>query len=185
MSLMSSPSLGADFQKGRAAYYNRDFASALREWTPLAEQGHAEAQYYLGLMYGDGDGVPQDYKTEVKWYTLAAEQGFAVAQFVLGRMYGDGDGVPQDYKTAVKWYTLAAEQGYATAQYSLGLMYHKGNGLIEDNVYAHMWANIASSNGNQNGRKLREAVAEEMTPSQIEEAQTLARECVAKNYKGC
>ncbi len=94
----------------------------------------------------------------------------------------------QDDKTAVKWYTLAAEQGYASAQYNLGLMYVEGEGVIQDNVYAHMWWNIAASSGESESEKAsanRDIVAEEMTPDQIAEAQKLARECVAKNYKGC
>ena len=64
-----------DFQKGLTAYKSGDFATALREWTPLAKQGDADAQFNLGLMYDKGQGVPQDYKTAVKWYRLAAEQG--------------------------------------------------------------------------------------------------------------
>jgi len=139
----------------------------------------------LGNAYADGDGVPQDDKTAVKWYTLAAEQGDAFAQTSLGLMYRNGNGVPQDYKTAVKWWTLAAEQGDADAQNNLSLMYALGRGVIQDNVYAHMWGNIAASNGNEGGGELRDIVAERMIPSQIERAQDLARECVAKNYKGC
>jgi TPR repeat protein len=100
-------------------------------------------------------------------------------------MYDQGKGVLQDYKTAVKWYTLAAEQGYASAQTNLGVSYSVGEGVPQDYVYSHMWGNISSSNGNENGGKLRDHVAEQMTPSQIEKAQKLARECVAKNYKGC
>ena len=100
-------------------------------------------------------------------------------------MYHRGDGVLQDYKTAVKWFTLAAEQGDAKAQTNLGVMYGISQGVLQDNIYAHMWANIASSNGDENGGKLRELVAEDMTPSQLEKAQDLARECVAKEYKGC
>ena len=107
------------------------------------------------------------------------------AQFNLGQMYRRGDGVPQDDKTAVKWYTLAAEQGNADAQSNLGVMYGMGQGIIRDNVYAHMWGNLAASNGNENGGKLRDFLAELMTPSQIENAERLARECVSKNYKGC
>ena len=72
-------SWGADFQKGFAAYKSGDFATALREWTPLAEQGIAVAQSNLGLMYVKGEGVPQDYKTAVKWFSLAAKQGNANA----------------------------------------------------------------------------------------------------------
>ena len=149
LSLISSPSWSADFGKGFAAYNSGDFATALREWTPLAEQGNASAQYNLGFMYKNGEGVLQDYKT------------------------------------AVKWYRLAAEQGHAKAQGNLGVMYAAGDGVIVDKVYAHMWGNIGSSNGNENGGKLRDFLAKEMTSSQLEKAQDLARECVAKNYKGC
>ena len=142
-------SAGADFQKGYAAYQNKDYATALREWKPLAEQGNASAQFQIGWMY---------YK---------------------------GQGVPQNKKTAVKWITLAAEQGDAKSQYNLGVMYARGRGVPQDNVYAHMWGNLAASNGNEGGGKLRDFVAKEMTPSQLETAQKLARECVRKEYKGC
>ena len=54
MSLMSSPSWGGDFNKGLTAAQNGDFATALKEWKPLAEQGDADAQYNLGVMYRDG-----------------------------------------------------------------------------------------------------------------------------------
>jgi TPR repeat protein len=85
----------------------------------------------------------------------------------------------------MKWYTLAAEQGHASAQTNLGLMYANGEGVPQDYVYAHMWWNIAASSGNKKASENRDKVAERMPPSQIQEAQTLARECVAKNYKGC
>ena len=67
-------SWGADYQKGVAAAQSGDFATALREWKPLAEQGHADAQFNLGFMYDNGEGVPQNDKTAMKWYTLAAEK---------------------------------------------------------------------------------------------------------------
>ena len=70
----------ADYQKGWDAYVKEDYATALREWKPFAEQGHAGAQVRLGLMYEYGDGVPQDDKTALKWYRLAVEQGDADAQ---------------------------------------------------------------------------------------------------------
>ena len=87
-------SWGADFQKGYAAAQSGDFATVLREWTPLAEQGDAYAQFNLGLMYYKGQIVPQDYEIAVKWYILSAEQGVANAQFRLGWMYANGEGVP-------------------------------------------------------------------------------------------
>ena len=100
-------------------------------------------------------------------------------------MYYKGAGVPQDYETAVKWYTRAAEQEDAYAQYYLGWMYVEGKGVPKDSVYAYMWWNIAASNGSEIAAKNRSIVTKRMTSSQIAEAQKLARECVAKEYKGC
>ena len=64
---------GAGFDEGLAAYGRGDYETALREWRPLAEQGLAVAQFNLGLMYDEGQGVPQDYAEAVKWYRKAAE----------------------------------------------------------------------------------------------------------------
>ena len=64
-------------------------------------------------------------------------------------------------------------------------MHVYGRGVLKDEVYAHMWWNIAASNGLDKAGRYRDIIDKEMTPSQIEKAQDLARECVAKNYKGC
>ena len=109
--LVGNPAFSADLQKGLNAAQRGDYATALREWTPLAEQGNARAQFNLGLMYELGRGVPQDYKTAVKWFTLAAKQGDARAQFNLGLMYGYGEGVLQDYVYAHMWWNIAASSG--------------------------------------------------------------------------
>ena len=106
---------GADFQKGLDAVQRGDYTTALREWKPLAEQGVAFAQYNLGVMYANGQGVPQNYKTAVKWYRLAAEQGDADAQYNLGFMYHEGKGVIQDNVYAHIWWNIAASQGVKNA----------------------------------------------------------------------
>ena len=174
-----------DFQKGMEAYNKGDFANAIKEWILLGEDGDEKAQYFLGLIYYTGKGVPQDYKKALKWYTLSAEQGNKVAQYNLGVMYSFGLGVVPDYKTALKWYNLSSEQGNALAQYNLGRLYYLGNGVKENMVYAHMWVNLASLNGFEMVEEINELLIEIMTPSQIQEAQKLAIECVKKNYKGC
>ena len=84
--ILATPSWAGDFDKGMEAINNGDYATALQEWTPLADQGDAVAQYNLGQMYRMGHGVPQDYKTAVKQYTLAAGQGYAEAQYNLAKM---------------------------------------------------------------------------------------------------
>ncbi len=145
-----------------------------------AEQGDADAQFTLGVMYRQGEGVPQDPTEAVKWYRLAAEQGDAGAQFNLGVMYEQGKGVPQDPTEAVKWYRLAAEQGYAGAQFNLGLVYRLGQGVTQDYVESHKWHNLAASRStgdlHERASEARESVAQLMTPTQIAEAQRLAGE---------
>jgi hypothetical protein len=136
--------LGADFQKGLEAAQSGDYATALRELTPLAEQGGADAQFTLGLMYRNGWGVPQDYRAALKWFSLAAEQGNARGQYRLGLMYRNGWGVPQDYKAALKWFSLAAEQGDARAQFALGLMYRNGWGVPQNHMAALKWWRLAA-----------------------------------------
>jgi hypothetical protein len=106
----------AGFDEGVAAYLRGDYATALRLWRPLAEQGDADAQARLGLLYDLGKGVPQDDAEAVKWYRKAADQGLAPAQFNLGLMYDNGQGVPQDYVQAHMWYNLAAAKGNQTAR---------------------------------------------------------------------
>ncbi|MEH6755860.1 MAG: sel1 repeat family protein, partial [Alphaproteobacteria bacterium] len=80
---------------------------------------------------------------------------------------------------------LAAEQGYGAAQFNLGAAYADGKGISKNYIYAHMWFNIAASNGDKEAVEIRATLAKRMTPSQLKKALILARECVAKNYKGC
>jgi len=182
---VGSAAFSADFDKGMNAYRSGDYATALREWTPLAKQGHALAQHNLGVMYAKGQGIPRNYKTATTWYTLAAEKGDVSAQYSLGWMYDKGVGVLQNDKTAVKWYTLAAKQGYAGAQGNLGAMYAFGRGVTNDYVEAYKWGNLAAAKGNERAERLMDMVAKLMTPTQVKTAQDLARECVKKNYKRC
>jgi uncharacterized protein len=129
--------------------------------------------------------VSGDYTTAFKEFAASAEQGNVDAQSILGYMYNNGQGVPQDYKQAAKWYTKAAEQGYADAQSNLALSYANGQGVPQDNVYAHMWFNLAAANGSETASKNRDIIAKRMTTADISKAQSLARECLKKNYKGC
>ena len=145
-----------------------------------AEQGAANAQNDLGVMYYNGEGVPQDYVEAVRWYRLAADQGFAAAQLNLGVMYDRGGGVPQDYVEAVRWYRLAVDQGLVAAQYNLGFMYDRGRGVPLDYVEALRWVNLAaaraSSDRQEDYAEARDALAKIMTRAQIAEAQKLAME---------
>ena len=137
----------ADLKKGYAAYNSGDYVTALSEWKPLAEQGNAEAQYNLGVMYDNGFGVIEDDREAVKWFRLSAEKGHADAQHNVGVMYDDGQGVIEDDKEAVKWFRLAAEQGDAESQHNLGFMYANGEGVIEDDREAVKWYRLSAEQG--------------------------------------
>jgi TPR repeat protein len=110
--LFSIPSLviptWADYEAGLQAFQRADYATALREWRPLAEQGHVSAQYYLGLLYDFSKGIPQDFAMARQWYEKAAAQGHGGAQNNLGGLYEFGHGVTRDDVLAYMWYHLAA-----------------------------------------------------------------------------
>ena len=99
------------FQQGLEATKRGDYQTAFKLWLSLAEQGNASAQFNLGNMYANGQGVKQDDFEAVKWFRQAAEQGYTDAQFNLGVMYAKGQGVKQDDVEAVKWYRKAGAGG--------------------------------------------------------------------------
>ena len=129
----------ADYAAGVAAYKQGDFAGALREIRPLAEEGDGDSQYGLGLLYKSGRGVARDDGQAVKWFRKSAGQGNAKGQYGLANMYRAGRGVGQDHAQAVKWYRKAAEQGQINAQHNLGLMYFFGYGVPKDVAESYFW----------------------------------------------
>ena len=91
-----------------AAEARKDYATEVRLLRPLVAKGDAQAQWWLGVMYDNGQGVAQDYKEAARLYGLAAARGHASAQTNLGVMYGNGQGVAQDYVRAHMWNNLGA-----------------------------------------------------------------------------
>ena len=172
----------AGFDEGLAAYERGDYETALKEVRRLAEQGNPLAQTLFGIMYDEGEGVPQDHVDAAKWFGEAAEQGVNYAQFRLGNMYEFGEGVTQDYVEAVRWYRLAAEQGSSEAQNNLGRLYNSGFGVTQDFIQAHMWYNLAAAQGEETARENRDIVAKKMTPAEISKAQAMAREWMEKHH---
>ncbi len=137
----------AIYAEGLAAYQNKDYAGALAKLRPLAEQGDAVAQYNLGVMYGNGQGVAKNQAESVNWYRKAAEQGMAEAQYNLGVMYRDGQGVQKNEAESVNWFLRAAKQGMAEAQYNLGVMYDEGQGVQKNETEAVNWYRKAAEQG--------------------------------------
>ncbi len=115
----------ADLKAGGEAYERGDYATALTEFRPLAQQGNAVAQFSLGVVYLEGRGVPEDDAEAVRWFRRGAEQSNASAQFALGGMYLEGRGVRQDYVQAHMWFNLAAAQGHEQARKAVDILAEK------------------------------------------------------------
>ncbi|MEP6714887.1 MAG: metallophosphoesterase [Terriglobia bacterium] len=144
---LSSWQVRADFDAGLKAYNAGDFATALKEWQPLAEQGAPHAQYNMGLLYARGQGVPQDFAKAADFYQKAAEQGIVEAQYNLGVLYGNGQGVKKDEAEASKWFLKAAQQGDLNAANSLGNIYDEGPGGFQNFSEAEKWYRKAADSG--------------------------------------
>lgn len=178
-----------DYEDGLDAAMRDDYFEAARLFKRAAEQGHAEAQLYLGLLYKEGKGLPKDDRASANSFRKAAEQGSPEAQFNLGLMYYVGQDVPQDYAESAKWYRLAAKQGNGYAQANLGHMYAEGLGVPKDYVRAHVWMNFAASSEDEVVAEAAlepiKELAAKMAPQQISDALKMASDCMANQYAGC
>jgi TPR repeat protein len=127
----------------------------LQKLIEKANQGNADAQYSLGFMYANGQGVPQNYPVAIEWLSKAADQGNGGAEYGLGYMYANAQGVSEDDGEAGKWFRKAAEQGVEAAQYTLGSMYANGQrGVSKDFDEAVKWLSKAAEQGNRDAQYL-------------------------------
>lgn len=135
------------YTEGLNHYRQGHYKEAMEAYRKCAANGHTSAQYQVGVLYSNGQGVERDYKEAVNWYRRAAARGHAEAQNSLCFVYSKGQGVEQDYKEAVKWCRKAAESGHVQAQYNLGTMYFKGLGTVQDFIEAANWYREAADQG--------------------------------------
>ena len=113
-----------------------------------AETGDILAQYQLGNMYYNGEGVSVNYKEAFRWYRMAAGEGHAEAQYYVGHLYHNGQGVEKDIPKAVAWYRRAAEQDHPQAQYKMGGAYYNGWGVVRNYKEALKWYRKSARRGN-------------------------------------
>jgi TPR repeat protein len=166
--------LDAAFDAGLTAFHAGDLATAAAEWEPLAERGHAPAQFRMGVLYAAGEGVTRDLPKAASYYRQAAEQGHAEAQNALAFVYRVGNGVKQSFEESIKWYRLAAEAGVAEAQFNLGSLYAGGKGTERDFIEGYKWFSLAAAHDVKEARDALFYCADQMTPAQIAEAQRRA-----------
>ena len=100
----------ADYAAGAAYYVKKDYERAFTTLLPAAQEGEAEAQFTLGVMYDVGHYVAVDKQAALGWYRQAADQGHPQAQLRLSGMLFAGEGVAPDRLEAFKWVLLAIDR---------------------------------------------------------------------------
>ena len=113
-----------------------------------ADLGHAAAQEQLGMLYNNGEGVPENCRTAFHWYCMAGNQGHARAQAAVAGCYRAGLGIDRDYAKAVEFYRKAGDGGYAHAYTTLAYWYEKGDGVSQDLEEALRWWTKSAEAGN-------------------------------------
>ena len=171
----------------------QDNENAIKWLQCAAESGNARSHYRLGDRYARGEGVLQNDAIATKWYQLARKQGDKVADIIHDLFERESFNLAfesfrkGDYAFALGEWEILARHGSdsALAQYQLGEMYNNGQGVKQNLVAAFMWYEIAAYRGIDEAENSRNLIAKQMTPTQVETAQNLARECVSKNFKNC
>jgi len=123
---------GARFQQAMEATLAGDYLQARDIWQQLAEDGHARAQFNLGMLYANGYGAPTDPGQAARWYAKAAAAGLPSAQVNLGLLYADGRGVTRDMARAAELFQRAHAAGNPHAAINLGVLHLRGLGVAQD-----------------------------------------------------
>lgn len=125
----------------KKAFEKGDYSTAIKLWTPMAENNDTEAQNYLGILYSLGLGVERDYKKSLEWYERAAKGGHPDAQRNYGDMINFGRGTQKNNYEAYKWYFAASQQGNEKALRQIEVIAASGNLSPNQQMHAKIDAN--------------------------------------------
>ena len=139
---------GVEFSQAQTAFENQDYAHSARLLSPLALNGHVQAQYLLATQYDLGLGIKRDEFLSFHWYKKAAKAGIGIAQHNLAVAYAQGNGIEADLTKAIKWWERAANAGNTDSQYNLGIIYAAGRDSVKPDLdKALKWWRMAAING--------------------------------------
>jgi TPR repeat protein len=139
------------FEEAKTAYDHKDYATALGIWRPLAVEGNAEAQRFVGILYENGLALPRDQAQAVALFRKAAAQGDAEAEYRLGFSLVDGAGIPRDVSRGVSLMEKAGKHGYIRSFRMIGDFYRAGfqDGVPKDEAKAVAWYRMAADQGDE------------------------------------
>ncbi|RUR07727.1 tetratricopeptide repeat protein [Legionella sp. km772] len=146
---LANTAVFATTAEGEEAYNQQHFEKAYMLLSAEAEKGDAKAQFLLGKMYYNAEGVTYSPEKTEKWLLASANQGNADAQVLLAAFYWYQN-TPEGFSKAVSWYQKAADQNNPEGQYGLGYMYDTGSGVPQNYETALIWYKKAAALGNSN-----------------------------------
>jgi len=148
--LLGAALLGATITLGNPGLHAEDLRDQpLNTIEQLADAGRADAQRELGIRYGQGTGLAQDYSVARSWAAKAAAQGDAWAMRIMGLIYWNGLGVDADRYRAIDFFKRAANAGEMNAQYNLAVMYYEGDVTGQNYEKALEWYRRSADQGNE------------------------------------
>ena len=159
----------------------RDYTKAAYWYRKAADQGDADAEFNLGILYFNGYGMPKNYNQAAYWYKKSAAQGDVRAELNLGMLcdyYGPAS--LRNYVKAAYWYKKAAAHNNILADIDLSVLYSRGQGLPKNYIAAYKWCLLAKlSAGPRNSMyndiiRIMSNLAYHMKPKQIEKARNAA-----------
>lgn len=191
-------SLGRLYANGKGV--SRDYVTAIKWFEAAIREGNSGALLALGSLYELGKGVPRDQERAEEMYSkavsrghfvvnllvkqrIAAAKGDADGEFRLGSSWFGAMGLVEDIDEALRLINRAADKFHATAISTLGFMYKEGWKVPQDYIAAHKWYNIGASLGDDKAKYERDDLAKKMMPSQLADAQKLAREWMEARKK--
>ncbi len=174
---------GVDIESALAAVENEDYEKAFKQFQLLANEGEAEAQYNLAMLYRLGKGVKKNYKLSADWFRKAADQDVVDAQYYMGHSYDVGEGVSKNKKYAFVWYRKAAEKGHGLAQINLGVLYANGLGIKEDIEEAYLWFHVAAAQGYKMAFENKEIIEKALDPEAVKRLKQKGRDYFQKYVK--
>ncbi len=149
-----------------------------------AEQGLADAQHHIGMLYSRGVGVNADQHMSRTWTERAANAGHPRAMHDLGVKFANAKGAPQSYEQALRWFEDAALLGVVDSQYNLGVLYEQGLGAPTSIIQAHAWYSLAASGGDQEAQTRADELARTLTRRELEASRAKAAQLAEKSVSG-
>lgn len=149
LSALAPAAVAEEIDDAIALYQSGDHDAAFEAFSGLVAQGNGDAMFYIGQMYENGEGKPQNFSNAIRWYRRAAAQEHAEAYFKVGQMFENSVGVPRDFGAAFDAYSAAADLGHQEAELKMAEFYARGLGTYPDVAHAAELLGEAAQDGNQ------------------------------------